>query len=231
MIRTAVIVEDEIPSAQRLERLLVSRGFTVVAMFSSAAKLKLFLHENLHPEWLFLDIELRDGTVFEALGSIAPKSRIIFTTAYEDRALEAFRHGGMDYLLKPIDETKLDSAIEKIEKLGNLLKPEILVIEAKSFLVSAGKTLRKIGISQIAYFSSHDNSTFLHTQDRDYIIGKSLEKLEDELGGDFFRISRKHIVNKNFVDGIVKTEIRLKSGDQFPISRQRRREVILWLKD
>lgn len=230
MIRTAVIVEDEIPSAQRLERLLVSRGFSVIASFSSAAKLKAFLHENAHPDWLFLDIELRDTHVFEALKAVAPKSRIIFTTAYEDRALEAFRHGGMDYLLKPIDEQKLDSALEKVEKLGHLLKPEIEVVDEKSFLVSAGKTLRKIAISQIAYFSSHENVTFLHTEDRDYVIGKSLEKLEEELPPNFLRISRKHIVNKIFAEGIVKTEIKLKVGVQFPISRQRRREVLEWFK-
>jgi DNA-binding LytR/AlgR family response regulator len=219
-------VEDEIPSAQRLERLLASRGFAIVCTFSSGNKLAAFLSENEHPDWLFLDIELRDGNVFDALRHTAPKSRIIFTTAYADRALQAFRHGGMDYLLKPIDEAKLDAAIEKIGKLGELLKPEATPIGEKSFLVSAGKTLRKILLSQVEYFSSRDNATFLHTSNREYAIGKSLDKLQNEFDTSFLRISRKYLVNRNFAEAILGSEMQLKSGIKLQISRQRRKGVV-----
>lgn len=227
MSRTAVIAEDEIPSGQRLERLLKQRGFTVLAVVPSVAKLKLYLSQNAHPDWLFLDIELRDDSVFEALKKVLVESRIVFTTAYPDKALEAFRHGGIDYLLKPIDEAKLDSAIEKIGRFGTILKPEIATSEAKSILVSAGKILRRIKLSDVDYFFSEDNATFLRSGERNYPIGKSLEKLEDDYDS-FFRISRKYFVNRNFIYKVIGSEILLKSGEKLTVSRQRKKEFVNW---
>ena len=227
MIRTAVIAEDEIPSGQRLERLLIERGFTVLAIVPSAAKLKSYLSENTHPDWLFLDIELRDDSVFEALKRVQVESRIVFTTAYPDKALEAFRHGGIDYLLKPIDEAKLDSAIGKIERFGHLLKPGSANSEERAILVSAGKILKKIRLCDVEYFFSEDNVTFLKSGERSYPIGKSLEKLEDEYPS-FFRISRKYLVNRDFIDKVIASQTMLKSGEKLTISRQRRKDFLAW---
>lgn len=227
MIKTAVIAEDEIPSAQRLERLLKERGFSVLQVCASVKKLRSFLAENEHPDWLFLDIELRDDNVFEALKKVQVASRIVFTTAYPDRALDAFRHGGIDYLLKPIDETKLDAAIEKVERFGNLLKPEPIVSEEKSIVVAAGKILKKIKLSDIAFFFSEDNVTFLKSGDRNYPIGKSLDKLEGE-HDSFFRISRKYLVNANAIEKVIGSEILLKSGERLTVSRQRKKDFLTW---
>ncbi|RZJ68253.1 MAG: response regulator transcription factor [Flavobacterium sp.] len=231
MIKTALIIEDEIPAGLRLERLLRSRGFSVLAILPSVAKATRWLTENPHPDWLFVDIELRDGNIFASLEKLRPKSRIVFTTAYEDRALEAFRHGAIDYLLKPIDESKLDAAIEKIERIGNVLQPQNASSEVqKSMLVSAGKTIRKVALDEIAYFSSVNNMTFVHSQNRDYPIGKSLEKLESELDERlFFRVSRKHIVNRGFIDRISSTELFLKNiSDPISVSRQRAKSFKEW---
>ncbi|RYZ85108.1 MAG: response regulator transcription factor, partial [Proteobacteria bacterium] len=211
MSKTAVIVEDEIPSGQRLSKLLEDRGFVVLVILQSAQKLKLYLTENTHPDFLFLDIELRDGSVFRAIRETKISSVIVFTTAYPDQALPAFSHGAVDYLLKPIDEAKLDATLAKIEHLGNVLKPDISAHPIDSMLVSAGRTLRKIPIPEIAFFSSEDNATFLHFQDRRFPIGKSLERLESELNGDlFFRISRKHIVNRLAIRAVSIDDILLK---------------------
>jgi len=226
-MKTAVICEDEIPAAQRLQRQLEARGFTVTAVIATVSKLKNFLAGNPAPDWLFLDIELRDGKVFGALKNNVA-SRIIFTTAYENLALEAFRHGGVDYLLKPIDEQKLDSAIEKIEMLGHVFNPGNDRIEERHFLVSSGQFLRKIPISQIAYFSSRDNITYLHGSNRDHPIGKSLEKLEEECRPDFFRISRKHLVNRAFATSIAADALILSTGERLAISRQRKKDVLEW---
>lgn len=226
-MKTAVIAEDEILSGQRLQRLLEAKGFVVIGIFTTSAKLKAYLSENPAPDWLFLDIELRDSSVFNALKQPIP-SRIIFTTAYDNRALEAFRHGGMEYLLKPIDEAKLEMAIEKISRLGELLKPEFPGSAAKSMLVSAGKTLRRITFSEIRYFSSRDNTTFLHTSDREYVIGRSLEQLERDLEDCFFRISRQHIVNRGFVESASRSEVLLQCGTKLTISRQRQKKFAQW---
>ncbi|MBD3581130.1 LytR/AlgR family response regulator transcription factor [Flavobacterium selenitireducens] len=226
-MKTVIIAEDELLSGQRLKRLLEARDFVVLGVFTTAAQLKDYLMGNSAPDWLFLDIELRDGHVFSALKQTVP-SRIIFTTAYDDRALEAFRHGGMDYLLKPIDESKLDLAIVKIERMGEVLKPELPESSVKSIIVSAGKTLRKIPFPDICYFSSGDNLTLLHTKDREYVIGKSLEQLERDLGDGFFRISRRHIVNRGCINMVSKAAVVLQSGITLPISRQRQKNFALW---
>jgi len=225
-MKTAVIAEDEILSGQRLKRLLESRGFAVLEIFQTASRLKGYLSENPAPEWLFLDIELRDGTIFKALGD-AIKSRIIFTTAYDDRALEAIRHGGMDYLLKPIDAHKLDQAIDKITRLQHVLTPHVIEPQVRQIMVSAGKTLRKIAFPDILYFSSRDNVTQLHTADRQFVIGKSLDRLDQDLGDDFFRISRNCIVSRRHIVKVENSEVYL-GIQKLTISRQRRKDFLSW---
>lgn len=228
---SAIIVEDEIPSAQRLSRLLEAKDFAVLAVLQSVGAAKEYLSRNAHPDWLFLDIELRDGSVFELLKSLTPNSRVIFTTAYADKALEAFQYGALDYLLKPIDVAGLEATLAKLENVTRLIAP-VKVEAEKSFLVSTGKVLRKISVSAISHFSSADNLTMLHSGSRVYVIGKSLEKLTAELPAHaFFRISRSAIVNRSFIVSVNADAICLLDVDgELALSRNRSKDFKTWFR-
>ncbi len=230
---TALIIEDELPAGKRLELLLKDRQIAVLSVQSTVAKSLAWLRTNKHPDWIFIDIELRDGNAFDLLRQITPESRMIFTTAYPDKALDAFHFGGMDYLQKPIDSEKLSAAIEKVLRMGRILSEPTVKERQVSFLVAAGSVLRKIEENHISCFTSANNTTFVEAGGRQFPIGSSLEKLEDELPADrFFRISRQHIVRRDAIEKAVKQTVVLKdTAAALPISRSRYKEFVQWFAD
>jgi DNA-binding LytR/AlgR family response regulator len=207
---TAIIIEDEIPAAIRLEKLLINMEFEVLVVLHSVKNAVRWFNENNHPDCVFVDIKLRDGNCFEILDKINVKSKIVFTTAFNEFALNAFNYNSIDYLLKPIDETKLNKLIQKIETLKVGFKNEIswndieqsAIKKVKSsFLVSIGLNLKKINELDIVCFYSDNNSTYILTnENRSFIVNYSLDRLEDEINAKlFFRINRKFIINKSFI--------------------------------
>ena len=204
---TAVIIEDEIPAGIRLERLLNQHEFQVLVVLDSVKKATIWLKDNKHPDIVFMDIKLRDGNCFEILDKIKIESKIVFTTAFDEYALNAFNYNSIDYLLKPIDESKLNRLVEKIETLKLGFHNEIGWSNfnestfINSYLVASGTHLKKVLIQDILYFFSENNATFLLTKEgRQFSIHKSLEKIEGEIDSKrFFRINRKYIVNKDCI--------------------------------
>ena len=108
-----IIIEDEKPAARRLSRLLEKQGIQVTTMLHSVEESLNWFQNNPHPDLLFLDIQLSDGLSFEIFEEIPVKSAIIFTTAYDEYALKAFKFNSIDYLLKPIDEDELEAALKQ----------------------------------------------------------------------------------------------------------------------
>ena len=98
---TAVIIEDEIPGAKRLEKLLLKKDFVVLIILTSVSSALHWFENNSHPDLVFMDIKLRDGNCFRILDKIQIQSKIVFTTAYDEFALKAFNYNAIDYLLKP----------------------------------------------------------------------------------------------------------------------------------
>lgn len=115
-----LIIEDEKPAARRLSRLLSELQIEVSTMLHSVEDSIAWFQDNPHPDLIFLDIQLSDGLSFEIFDAIEVKSAIIFTTAYDEYALQAFKLNSIDYLLKPIDEEELESAVKKYQNF----KPE-----------------------------------------------------------------------------------------------------------
>lgn len=204
---TAVIVEDEIPAGIRLERLLIQYEFQVLVVLNSVKKATAWLKENKHPDIIFMDIKLRDGNCFEIFDKVKIESKIVFTTAFDEYALNAFNYNSIDYLLKPIDESKLNRLLEKIATLKSGFHNEISwsnfneLTFVNSYLVVSGTHLKKIQIQDILYFFSENNATFIFTnENRQFLIPKSLEKIEGEIDNNkFFRINRKFIINKDYI--------------------------------
>ena len=213
-----LIFEDEALAADRLVKLLtgISEEIEVVGTLKSIKKGLEWLSENNEPDLILSDIQLLDGLSFEIYKKHPVKCPIIFTTAYDQYALQAFEVNGVDYLLKPIQEEKLAPAIQKLKKeksplisaehleeLANLLeerKPKF----KERFLVKLGQKITSVPTDKIAYFFSEEKVSFLVTEsNQKFPVDNSLEELESMLDPkSFFRINRKYIVTLRSVDQI-----------------------------
>ena len=220
---TTIIIEDEKPAARLLQRKLEKLNIQVGVMLHSVEEALEWFSKNEHPDLIFLDIQLSDGLSFEIFEKVEIKSAVIFTTAYDEYALRAFKLNSIDYLLKPIDEDDLEIAVAKFKSLlpKQELQTQSLGIDfeqikrrltnpfeknyKKRFTVKIGQHLKVISIDEIECFFSENKGTYLHTFDnRNYLIECTLELLEQELDpGDFFRISRKFIIPLKAIKEIV----------------------------
>lgn len=247
-----IIIEDEKPSARRLQRLLNHLGVTVQTMLHSVEESILWFQNNTHPDLIFLDIQLSDGLSFEIFDTVTVNSAIIFTTAYDEYALKAFKLNSIDYLLKPIDEDDLEQAITKFKT--RLPQQEQLVLNysdiksmlvnpldrqyKKRFSVQVGQHLKLIYSNDVECFYSENKGTYLYTADgRNYLLSTSLDQLDLELDPQmFFRINRKFIVNIHAIKDMInytnsRLEIKLNSynHDQVIVARERVKTFKDWL--
>jgi two-component system, LytTR family, response regulator LytT len=233
MNKTVLIIEDELPASQRLSRLLKQRGFEILDIVKSNAQSDRWFEANAAPDFIFADIRIADGLSFASLQRHNPKSKIVFTTAYPEFALEAFKHNGLEYLLKPIDEQKLEQVLRKEQWFQNLAGMDTPKRNYKeSFLVPLGSKIRNVSAEQVQLFISQDNSSYIVEHGRSFVISASLEKLEQELNPEvFFRISRKCIISRNFVLS-VDTDRRLQLqgySELLLVSRSRYAAFLRWL--
>ncbi|MBY0486034.1 MAG: LytTR family DNA-binding domain-containing protein, partial [Flavobacteriaceae bacterium] len=205
-----IIIEDEKPAARLLQRKVEKLGLQVNQMLHSVEESINWFNNNQHPDLIFLDIQLSDGLSFEIFENIDIKSAVIFTTAYDEYALRAFKLNSIDYLLKPIDEDDLAIAITKFKNQFQKSLVSSLDFDAikrmlvnpidreykKRFTIKMGQQLKMINIDEVECFYSENKGTYIHTFDnRNYLVDSTLELLEQELDTtDFYRISRKFII-------------------------------------
>src|SRR5690554_6299837 len=223
MAMQTIIIEDEKPAARRLQRMLEKIGVQVDTTLHSVEEAKVWFQENSHPDLIFLDIQLSDGLSFEIFEDIQIQSAVIFTTAYDEYALQAFKLNSIDYLLKPIDEKELEKAVKKYREFPvrhstgsaqhtidfNLIK-QLLVNPIdrsykKRFTLKIGQHLKIIPTEDIVCFFSENKGTYIHTAEgRSYLLESTLDILESELNPEgFFRVSRKYIVAMKTITDIV----------------------------
>lgn len=208
---TTIIIEDEKPAARLLQRKLQKLGVEANVMLHSVEEAIAWFGANKHPELIFLDIQLSDGLSFEIFENVDIKSAVIFTTAYDEYALKAFKLNSIDYLLKPIDEDDLATAVSKFksrlpkadpsgfhfDEIRKMLGNPFANNFKQRFTVKVGQHLKVIPIDEIECFFSENKGTYIHTSDnRDYLIDQTLETVEQEVDPkQFFRISRKFLVS------------------------------------
>jgi two-component system, LytTR family, response regulator LytT len=254
---TTIIIEDEKPAARLLQRKLEKLNISVSEMLHSVEESIEWFSKNEHPDLIFLDIQLSDGLSFEIFEKIDIKSAVIFTTAYDEYALKAFKLNSIDYLLKPIDEDDLETAILKFkerfdsvnfvgnkslqldfEQIRKMFANPFEKTFKKRFTVKIGQHLKVISTDEIECFFSENKGTYIHTFDnRDYLIDTTLEVLEQELdGSDFYRISRKFIIPlKAIKEIIVYSNSRLKINlptykeDEVIVSREKVSDFKNWI--
>jgi DNA-binding LytR/AlgR family response regulator len=247
-----IIIEDEKPAARLLQRKVEKLGLQVNTLLHSVEESIHWFNSNAHPDLIFLDIQLSDGLSFEIFEHIEIKSAVIFTTAYDEYALRAFKLNSIDYLLKPIDEGDLETAVNKF-KARNIAAPNLsldfemikkMLVNPidrnykKRFTIKMGQQLKMINIEEVECFYSENKGTYLHTSDnRDYLLDNTLEQLETELDPkDFYRVSRKFIIPMKAIKEIqLHSNSRLKvilptfKGDEVIVARERVNDFKEWL--
>jgi DNA-binding LytR/AlgR family response regulator len=233
----ALIIDDEKPARSRMQRLL--RRYEDIEVVGEArdGREAADLIKAVHPDVLFLDIRMPRLSGFDLLKGLEESPYVIFTTAYDEYALKAFEENTLDYLLKPVDREKLDRAVSKLKKIFRQGRPLPVSVDMlvqslemkeriiKRFSVRLGDRILIVPDSRITCFEAKDKYTFLHTEDRDYIIPFSLKELETRLDPDIFlRVHKSCIVNIENISSIHKwfggrMLVKVKGGKEVIVSQ------------
>jgi DNA-binding LytR/AlgR family response regulator len=248
-----LIVEDERQAAQLLENLIkeLEPQWMVLEKLDAVTSAVRWLNQNSSPDLIFMDIQLADGISFEIFDICQVNTPVIFTTAYNEYALKAFKVNSIDYILKPIDKDELRSALEKFKRLNGQPILQSKMLESighamnmltrkykERFMIKVGEHLKTIDVSAILYFYSHEKTTFCCTAEgRSFILDFTLEQLEEMIDPhQFFRINRKYMVSSSAIQDILNyTNSRLRlvlkgsSDNDVIVAREKVQEFKNWL--
>jgi DNA-binding LytR/AlgR family response regulator len=247
-----IIIEDELPALRRLSKMLLEL-MPEAEILGSADTIDgavALFQQHKDAQLALMDIELADGQSFEIFNRIAVHIPIIFTTAYDEFALKAFKVNSIDYLLKPIDPDELKQALEKFKKLqspSNTVNLQELLVSfnqkteanyKQRFLVKMGQKYLSINISEVAFFNANEKVVYLVTKDqKKYILDYTLDELEGMVEPKaFFRLNRQYlskidaIVNiSSYFNGKLKIQLNPNVVDEVLVSRERASEFKQWL--
>lgn len=248
-----LIIEDEKPAADRLKRLIseITPAAEIIERLDTVEDSVNFLKRFSEPDLIFMDIQLADGLSFEIFDQVDIQAPVIFTTAFDQYAIKAFKVNSVDYLLKPIDPKELEAALKKFERrqkdrnneadyseLIRQMRSTTPIKHKKRFLLKQGTKLIYLEADKVAYFFSQDSSTFLcDTKGSQFIIDLSLDELEEQLNPEkHFRISRSMIVSLNSIEQIepylnsrLLLHLKPEFSEEVFVSRKRVKEFKSWL--
>lgn len=248
-----LIVEDEPQAASRLKSLInkVDASIEVLGIVDSVKSAVKWFESNGSPQLVFMDIQLADGLSFEIFEKAQVKAPIIFATAYDEYALKAFKVNSIDYLLKPIDEENLKTALDKykswilnddtqklvLDSIGTAM--QMLTKKYKErFVTKVGEHLKFIDVPDVLFFLSEEKITFCKTKDgRKHILDFTMDQLESLIDpANFYRINRKYIISLSAItDMISHTNSRLKlvlktsDDSNVIVARERVQDFKNWL--
>ena len=254
MFMRLVIIEDEYHAHQHLMNLIreIEPEAEVLQVLDSVEDATAWFLENPAPDLIFMDIQLADGLSFEIFNQVELITPVIFTTAFDQYTLKAFKVNSVDYLLKPIEPEELRAAIGKFSEIhaepapsfdqqsiqrvfDNLRRQKTF---RSRFLIKKGQTWQSVPVEEIAHLYSEDGLTFaLDRENRRYQLDITLEKLQQELDPhDFFRINRKQIVGFSSIDKIHswfnhRMKVNLRPAEPFEsiVSRDKVKSFKAWL--
>ena len=245
-----LIIEDEARAANQLQNLLKACGFkyNLLGIIDTVEDAVIWFQQNTAPDLIFMDIQLADGLSFEIFQKVKIEAPIIFTTAFDQYAIQAFKVNSIDYLLKPIQKDDIQTAIDKFSKskqsasfdqdvLKQLLTSMKTPTLRKGMLVKEGSGFIQIKTSDLQYIYSEDSITFGVTSTRRYIIEETMDQLFQSLDSNqFFRINRGQIVSKSAIEKIephfnhrVKLSVLNPRNQEFVVSRPKTSEFKTWL--
>ena len=245
-----LIIEDEKLASDRLTKMILELEPTaeIVGAFVSVKSSVEWLKSHTAPNVIMMDINLADGQSFEIFSMVEVKTPVIFTTAYDQHALDAFKVSSIDYLLKPIKMEELKRAFDKLHSFNeeNAKQMEILLkkfaIHSRDFqkriVIRYGDTIKMVEVSDVAYFYTEEKINYLCTHaDLRYPVDHNLDELEHMLDPSvFFRINRQFIVNIHAIDNMlawsksrVKVVLRPPSKEDTIVSTERSPHFKGWL--
>ncbi len=252
----AIIIEDEYPAAERLRKMILreARDLEVLACLESVSASIKWLKTKEKPDLIFSDIQLSDGLSFEIYEQIDVPCPIIFTTAYDEYAIKAFRVKSIDYLLKPIKSSELKAAIDKyksfregfsalslrrqLEEVWNQLKQPVENAYKDRFLVSGKEKFIPVRVEEIAYFYTQREIVYLIKKNgRRHSIDYKLEGLEAQLDPRrFFRVNRQYICQVDAIQqilpyfhGRLKLALNPETEEDIIVSREKAKEFKAWM--
>jgi len=251
-----VVFEDERPAAQKLKKLLqkADSGIQIIETIDTVEKGIDWLNENQQNiDLLFMDVNLADGICFEIFKEVKVYKPVIFTTAFNQYALDAFSVNSIDYLLKPVSEDKLKGALQKFQSIKESFSPAEEGISISQinklinkldktyktrFMIKVGEHIRPFTTNQIALFYSEGRNVCLVTEEgRQYVVDYKMEELEEKLDPEkFYRVSRSFIMNFDFISDVVvysSSRLKIKPSVNFDreiiVSREKTGAFKTWL--
>jgi DNA-binding LytR/AlgR family response regulator len=247
-----LIVEDEIAAARRLQKMLQTfePASEVLAVCDSIVSSEQWFTKNQQPDLIFMDIQLADGLSFDIFSRVQISAPVIFTTAYDEYALRAFKVNSIDYLLKPVDNDELVLALNKYRNfhandssMGSLHSIAHAVLQREKayrsrFLVAKGHRWIPVSIDDVAWFISEEKHVSLVTRDNHkHLLDVTLEQLEEQLDPEkFTRANRQFIVSdscvksmENGFNGKLHLAISPQPEEQVTVSREKAGEFRKWL--
>lgn len=211
-----LVLEDEDQALQRLQKIIgkVLPDAVILGTIASIEQAITWFQHNTMPDLIFMDIQLADGTSFQIFNRIKITCPVIFTTAYESYALQAFKVNSIDYLLKPLDEDDVKKAIDKLKLLQNSgsalidyagILDSLKTVQKKykdRFIIKLGDTIKSICITDIAYFYTENKCNFVCTKEGKRLpIDFTLDQVEEMLNPkNFFRINRQFIIGHHAIN-------------------------------
>ena len=250
MLRT-VLIEHEMPAGERLQKLVsaIDGSFELAAHHVSVASSVRWLQDNPAPDLIFMDIQLSDGDSFEIFKHVKIECPVIFITAFDQYAIQAFKVNSIDYLLKPVKHAELAAAIKKFmdgrsSGGGTNLEKLLAAVSAEQhryrnrLLIRFGDTLKTIETGQVAYFFTRNRTNQLCMSDgTEYPVDQNLEELEKELDPSvFYRVNRQFIVNIGAISRMVtysksrvKLELMPQPEEEVIVSTDRSPDFKKWL--
>ncbi|QSE97982.1 LytR/AlgR family response regulator transcription factor [Fulvivirga lutea] len=236
-----LIVEDEPLAAERLESLLqdYDSSIRILSVIDTVDEAAPFIDKHREDlDLVFLDIQLADGKSFEIFNKISYNKPVVFTTAYDEYAINAFKLNSIDYLLKPIKYEQLEAALNKYHELNKNSTSENPTLDAefikellgsakafkKRFLVKYGSKIMFKNTTEAAVFSAEDKICHLHSYEagRKYVIDHTLEELDTQLLNpeQFFRINRQYILNLDAIKELNTKDQKLEIQLNFPFKEK-----------
>lgn len=241
-----LVIEDEIPAQEELVRILRKHfpNIEIVDIIGSVRDSVEWLRNNT-ADLIFMDIQLLDGCCFDIFDVVEVRTPIIFTTAYDQYALKAFKVNSVDYLLKPIDEDELVAAVRKMDykydNIRNLIESYMPTVRYKTRIsVKTGDIYRFLLIDEVSYFISEDGFTYAVTYDeKKHIVDYTIGSLEAQLDPRrFFRVSRGCIVSIDSIEKItayfnsrLKVTLKGRKNVSQILSRVRVPDFLNWIDD
>jgi two-component system LytT family response regulator len=239
VIRT-LVADDEEPARVRLRRLLTSHADVVIVGEAESGVQTMELADHLKPDLILLDIQMPGCTGLDVAASLrAPRPLIVFCTAYDEHAVDAFELAAVDYLLKPVSRARLAQALDRV-RTSAPDQGEIVLDHAvrqqpartARFLVRTGESYLVVHESRVLYFASEGGITRLVTDATSYSMDPTLNELERRLSPSrFFRVSRSALISLNAVAEVHPLpggsgEAMLKNGERLEVTRRRLRELL-----